>query len=61
LNVAGYYDGLVSFFDAQVAAGFVEPAHRQLLVVTDDPATLLDRFATYDSPVSEQVVDDTEL
>jgi hypothetical protein len=61
LNVAGYYDGLVSFFDAQVAAGFVEPAHRQLLVVTDDPATLLDRFATYDSPVSEQVLDDTEL
>ncbi|AUV83607.1 TIGR00730 family Rossman fold protein [Salinigranum rubrum] len=61
LNVSGYYDGLVSFFDAQVDAGFVEPRHRELLVVTDDPTGLLDRFAAYESPVREQVVDDTEL
>jgi uncharacterized protein (TIGR00730 family) len=61
LNVSGYYDGLVSFFDAQVDAGFVEPSHRELLAVTDDPADLLDRFAAYESPVREQVVDDTEL
>jgi hypothetical protein len=61
LNVSGYYDGLVSFFDAQVDAGFVEPEHRRLLTVTDDPTTLLDRFAAYESPVHERVVDDTEL
>ena len=61
LNVAGYYDGLVSFFDAQVDAGFVEPAHRALLTVTDDPAELLARFETYDSPVSERVVDESEI
>ncbi|WP_136592308.1 LOG family protein [Salinigranum halophilum] len=61
LNVAGYYDGLVSFFDAQVDAGFVEPQHRRLLTVTDDPTTLLDEFEQYESPVTERVVDDTEL
>lgn len=61
LNVAGYYDGLVSFFDAQVDAGFVEPEHRDLLTVTDDPVDLLDRFEAYVSPVDERVVDDTEL
>ena len=61
LNVAGYYDGLVSFFDAQVDAGFVEPAHRRLLTVTDDPAELLARFEAYDSPVSERVVDESEI
>lgn len=61
LNVSGYYDGLVSFFDAQVAAGFVEPSHRRLLTVTDDPTALLDRFAAYEPPVQERIVDDTEL
>lgn len=61
LNVAGYYDGLVSFFDAQVDAGFVEPTHRALLTVTDDPAELLARFETYDSPVSERIVDESEI
>jgi hypothetical protein len=61
LNVAGYYDGLVSFFDHQVDTGFVEPHHRRLLTVTDDPEDLLVRFEAYDPPVTEQVVDDTEL
>jgi hypothetical protein len=61
LNVGGYYDGLVSFFDTQVDAGFVEPAHRELLVVTDDPVELLARFETYESPVTTALVDDTEL
>jgi hypothetical protein len=61
LNVDGYYDGLVSFFDHQVDTGFVEPSHRRLLTVTDEPEELLARFEAYDSPVAEQVVDDTEL
>jgi hypothetical protein len=61
LNVAGYYDGLVAFFDEQVEAGFVEPTHRRLLTVTDDPAELLARFESYESPVDERVVDDSEI
>ena len=61
LNVAGYYDGLVSFFDTQVDAGFVDPAHRDILAVTDDPHDLLARFEAYDSPVDERVVDDTDV
>jgi hypothetical protein len=61
LNVAGYYDGLVSFFETQVDAGFVEPAHRRLLVVTDDPDELLTRFASYETPVTERVVDESEI
>jgi uncharacterized protein (TIGR00730 family) len=61
LNVAGYYDGLVSFVDSQVDAGFVDPRHRELLTVTDDPVDLLDRFAAYESPVTERAVDDTDI
>jgi hypothetical protein len=48
LNVAGYYDGLVSFFATQVEAGFVDAADRDLLAVTDDPVDLLDRFEAWD-------------
>ena len=61
LNVAGYYDGLVAFFETQVDAGFVDPEHRDLLTVTDDPADLLDRFEAYESPVTERVVDDADI
>jgi uncharacterized protein (TIGR00730 family) len=61
LNVRGYYDGLVAFFETQVDAGFVDPGHRDLLVVTDDPADLLDRFEAYESPVTERVVDDADV
>jgi hypothetical protein len=61
LNVDGYYEGLVAFIDQQVDAGFVDPAHRDLLVVTDDPVELLARFAAYDSPVAQRVVDESEL
>lgn len=61
LNVAGYYDELVAFVETQVDAGFVEPAHRRLLTVTDDPTELLARFEAYDSPVNEPAVDGSEL
>jgi uncharacterized protein (TIGR00730 family) len=61
LNVAGYYDGLVSFFETQIEAGFVDPEHRDLLTVTDDPSDLLDRFEAYESPVTDRLVDDSEL
>jgi hypothetical protein len=44
LNVAGYYDALVSFLERATVAGFVKPRHRQLLAVSDDVAELLDGF-----------------
>jgi len=44
LNVAGYYDALVSFADRATAAGFIRPQHRQLLTVSDDVGELLDGF-----------------
>jgi uncharacterized protein (TIGR00730 family) len=42
LNVAGYYDGLVSFLDRSVADGLLKPAARDWLAVSADPAALLD-------------------
>jgi uncharacterized protein (TIGR00730 family) len=45
LNVAGYFDGLLSWLDHALREGFVKPAHRELLAVDDDAGRLLDRLA----------------
>jgi uncharacterized protein (TIGR00730 family) len=42
LNVAGYFDGLLSWLDHALREGFVKPAHRELLAVDDDAGRLLD-------------------
>jgi uncharacterized protein (TIGR00730 family) len=47
LDVAGYFDPLRAFLDGAVAAGFVHPAHRDMVIMDDDPARLLDRLAAW--------------
>jgi uncharacterized protein (TIGR00730 family) len=42
LNVAGFYDSLVTILERQVNDGFVTPADRARLVVESDPDGLLD-------------------
>jgi hypothetical protein len=54
LNVAGYYDGLISFLDHTVEERFVREATRAMLVVSEDPADLLDRFAGWRAPAVEK-------
>jgi hypothetical protein len=51
LDPAGFFDPLLALVDGAVAAGFVHPAHRDMIVVDDDPARLLDRLAAW-SPVT---------
>jgi len=50
LNVASYFDGLIGFLDHMVAERFLKPAHRELLLVATEPATLLDAFDDYIPP-----------
>jgi uncharacterized protein (TIGR00730 family) len=57
LDVAGYYRPLAEFFDRAVGAGFLRPAHRQLLLVDDQPGALLDRFVAWRGPVLDHVLD----
>lgn len=40
-NVAGYFDGLLSFIEHSVAERFVHSAHRETIVVANDCAQLL--------------------
>jgi len=45
LNVAGYYDGLVTFVDRAAGDGFMKPQHRAMLVIEETVDALLDRLA----------------
>lgn len=50
LNSEGYYDSLINFLDQAVAAEFIKPAHRNLLMVSDTPTQLLTMFGDYKAP-----------
>lgn len=52
LNVAGYYDPLLTVFDHMVARGFVSCEHRKLVLVESGPAAMLGAFARYSPPTS---------
>ena len=51
LDVDGYFDPLLALFDGAVAAGFLRPENRALVLKANDPETLLDLLASY-KPVS---------
>jgi len=44
LDTAGFFEPLLSLLDHQVAAGFLSPRHRALLLVEREPEVLLDRL-----------------
>ena len=50
LNVGGYYDGLIAFLDAMQAEGFLKSKHREMLVVDETPAGVLEAFDQYEPP-----------
>jgi uncharacterized protein (TIGR00730 family) len=50
LNVAGFYDPLLEFFDRATEQRFVRDEHRALLLADTDPALLLDRMVSWESP-----------
>ncbi len=41
LNVAGYFDPLVTMIEKAIEENYIYPEHRGLFYVTDDPASLL--------------------
>jgi uncharacterized protein (TIGR00730 family) len=51
LNVNGYFDALGAFLDHASAEQFLRAEHRAMLIMENDPAALLDRFARYSAPV----------
>lgn len=53
LNVNGFYTPMARFIDQVVEEGFLQPRHRAMLLVDDDPRALLDRMAQYLPPKTE--------
>jgi uncharacterized protein (TIGR00730 family) len=61
LDVAGYYEPLLRFFDHAVAEGFVKKEHRDIVVVGTDPGELLSRLERWRPPATEKWIDDRNL
>ena len=51
LNIAGYYDKLVEFWEHMGQVGFVRPQHQGLLLVDDNLDGLLDQMANAEATV----------
>lgn len=47
LNIAGYYDKLIEFWEHMGEVGFVRPQHRSMLIVGNTLETLMERMAAY--------------
>jgi uncharacterized protein (TIGR00730 family) len=50
LNVHGYYDNLLKFLDHSVNEEFIEPENREMIIIDNDPESLLERFLNYKAP-----------
>lgn len=57
LDAAGFFAPLRALIDGAVTAGFVHPAHRDMVVVDDDSARLLDRLAAWTPPTVSKWLD----
>lgn len=55
LNVAGYFDHVIRFVDRATDEGFLDTAHRDLLLVDEDPVALLAQLRSYRRPEIDKV------
>ena len=54
LNVAGFFDHLLTFLDHMVADQFLKSEHRSMLIVDDDVHRLISRMAAFKAPDAEK-------
>jgi hypothetical protein len=61
LNVDGYYDTLLRFFDQTVTEGFVRVQHRALILTANDTEHLLDQMLAAQPPLVDKWLERGEL
>lgn len=61
LDVAGYYSRMSSFIDHVVEEGFLQPRHRAMLLIEQEPEAMLDRMARYLAPPTEHWISDRDV
>jgi len=54
LNVAGYFTPLLAFLDRVVVEGFLDAAHRSMILTSEYPEELLRQFETYRPPTADK-------
>jgi uncharacterized protein (TIGR00730 family) len=54
LNVKGYYDRLLGFVDYIESQKFIDRGHRRMLLVDNNPLSLLKKFEAYRPPVTDK-------
>jgi uncharacterized protein (TIGR00730 family) len=57
INVNGYFNALLSFFDCAVTEGFMKQEHRDMLLVEKTPEEILDKIYAYKAPSVEKWVE----
>jgi uncharacterized protein (TIGR00730 family) len=57
LNIAGYYDHLLKFLDNAVSQGFLKQVHRNMIIVDQSPAQLINNFMNYKAPSAKKWID----
>ncbi|NMC80305.1 MAG: LOG family protein, partial [Chloroflexi bacterium] len=50
LNAGHYYDAMIHFLNHAVSQQFIEPEHRDMILISEDPETLIEQFITYQPP-----------
>ena len=55
LNINGYYDYLLKFLDHTAEERFIQPAHRSMILVDENPGLLIDKFLTYKHPKVDKI------
>ncbi|MBA4317775.1 MAG: TIGR00730 family Rossman fold protein [Flavobacterium sp.] len=55
LNISGYYDQLLKFLDHSVSEKFIEHEHRSMILIDDDPESLLDKLINFEPPKANKV------
>jgi len=56
LNVDGYFDSLLAYFEHAEAEGFLRPQHRKMLLVAENSAELVSLFEEYRAPTVQKWV-----
>ncbi len=60
INVEGFFDHLIEFLDHAVGQKYIKGAHRDMLLVRDDPNELLDAYENYQHPTVNKWIAETD-
>ncbi len=61
LNIEGYFDSILQFFNDAVESGFVREEHRNNLIVSDNIEELIEKMNAYKPVVTKKWIEDIKV